>query len=94
MTCTVKPQQFVDFKAFQDDLNRVFGGAFAGVLNDQAPACQWSPRVDVYEDNNAIRLEADLPGVKPENFKLSIENFKCSSRHRYSVRWAFSDGAL
>jgi HSP20 family protein len=76
MTWTVKQQPFVDFKSFQDDLNRVFGGAFAGVLNDEVPAAQWSPRVDVYEDEHAIKLEADLPGVKPEDFKLSIENFK------------------
>ena len=76
MTWAVKQQPFVDFKSFQDDLNRVFGGAFSGVLNDAAAPCQWSPRVDVYEDDNAIKLAADLPGVKPEDFKLSIENFK------------------
>jgi HSP20 family protein len=34
--------------------------------------------VDIYEDENSIVLEADLPGVKPEDFKLSIENYKLS----------------
>jgi HSP20 family protein len=73
MTWAVKNQPFVDFKTFQDDFSRVFGNVFNEAA---APACQWSPRVDVFEDDNLIKLEADLPGVKGEDFKLSIENFK------------------
>jgi HSP20 family protein len=34
----------------------------------------WSPAVDVFEDKEAVKIIAELPGVKPEEVKLSIEN--------------------
>jgi HSP20 family protein len=36
----------------------------------------WAPNVDIYEDQNSITLEADLPGLKPGDFNLSIENYR------------------
>jgi HSP20 family protein len=34
----------------------------------------WNPSVDLYETEDAFILEADLPGVKPEDAKVEIEN--------------------
>ena len=34
----------------------------------------WSPSVDIYEGKNEIVLEAELPGMKPEEVDISIEN--------------------
>jgi HSP20 family molecular chaperone IbpA len=34
----------------------------------------WNPSVDVYETADAFVLEADLPGVKPEDVKVEAEN--------------------
>ena len=34
----------------------------------------WNPAVDVYQDQNGIVLQADLPGIKAGDFDLSIEN--------------------
>ena len=34
----------------------------------------WNPSVDLYETNDAIILEADLPGVKSEDVKVEVEN--------------------
>jgi HSP20 family protein len=34
----------------------------------------WNPSVDLYETEEAFILEADLPGVKPEDAKVEIEN--------------------
>ncbi len=34
----------------------------------------WHPAVDVYEDRDAVKIVAELPGVKPEDVKLSLEN--------------------
>jgi HSP20 family protein len=33
----------------------------------------WMPPVDVIEERNAIRLVAELPGVKPEDVRISLE---------------------
>jgi len=34
----------------------------------------WLPAVDVIEEKDTIRLVAELPGVKPEDVKISLEN--------------------
>jgi HSP20 family protein len=34
----------------------------------------WMPAVDVIEEKDTIRLVAELPGVKPEDVKISLEN--------------------
>jgi HSP20 family protein len=34
----------------------------------------WNPSVDLYETSEAFIFEADLPGVKAEDFKVEIEN--------------------
>jgi HSP20 family protein len=34
----------------------------------------WAPSVDIYENKDHIVLEAELPGMKQEDFDLSIEN--------------------
>jgi HSP20 family protein len=34
----------------------------------------WHPAVDVFEDKTAVKIVAELPGVKPEDVKLSLEN--------------------
>lgn len=43
----------------------------------QAPApekARFAPAVDVAEDGESYTLAVDLPGVKPEDIKISIEN--------------------
>jgi HSP20 family protein len=34
----------------------------------------WHPACDVFEDKDAVKIAAELPGVKPEDVKLSLEN--------------------
>src|SRR5438045_9562270 len=34
----------------------------------------WSPSVDIFEDKEHIVLEAELPGMKREDFDLSVDN--------------------
>jgi HSP20 family protein len=34
----------------------------------------WNPSVDIFEDKENLVLEAELPGMKREDFELSIEN--------------------
>jgi HSP20 family protein len=37
-------------------------------------AREFRPSVDVYEDEKAIQVKADLPGIKPEEIKIEVEN--------------------
>lgn len=34
----------------------------------------WLPACDVFEDTGAVKIVAEVPGVRPEDVKLSIEN--------------------
>jgi HSP20 family protein len=34
----------------------------------------WIPACDVFEDKDAVKIIAEVPGVRPEDVKLSIEN--------------------
>jgi HSP20 family protein len=34
----------------------------------------FAPAVDIYEDEDAIVVKAELPGVKPEDVNISVEN--------------------
>jgi HSP20 family protein len=35
---------------------------------------EFSPSVDIYEDEKNIRVKADIPGVNPEDMKIRFEN--------------------
>jgi len=34
----------------------------------------WLPACDIFEDRDAVKIVAEVPGVRPEDVKLSIEN--------------------
>lgn len=83
MSWMVKRDPFSDLRTFQGEFNRAFNSAFPGFFNtlgtnfeEGLVTGKWTPSVDIYEDQQSIKLEADLPGVKAEDFKLSIENYK------------------
>jgi len=44
-------------------------GAESGTLT-----AAWTPAVDVFEDKDAVKIIAELPGVKPDDVKISLEN--------------------
>ena len=56
-------------------LHRMFDGVF-GDREGFAPVAQsWMPAVDIYEDAKGdVVLKAELPAVKREDIKLSMEN--------------------
>jgi HSP20 family protein len=38
----------------------------------------WMPLTDIYEDKDGFRIEADLPGMKKDDVKISIKEGKLS----------------
>jgi len=46
--------------------------AFESFVPEAATAA-WLPLVDIFEEPEVIRLVAEVPGVKPENVKISVE---------------------
>jgi HSP20 family protein len=43
-------------------------------LEETGGTSSWLPACDVFEGKHAVRLVAELPGVRPEDVKLSVEN--------------------
>jgi HSP20 family protein len=49
-------------------------GFFDWSVPEGTVAAAWMPLVDIFEEADFIRLVAELPGVKPENVNISVEN--------------------
>jgi HSP20 family protein len=66
---------FRDLRNLQEEVNRLFTGNVGRSFDEEGIARgSWSPSVDIYENKDQIVLEAELPGMKREDFDLSVEN--------------------
>src|SRR6185369_6187869 len=66
---------FRDLRNLQEEVNRLFTGNVGRSFEDEGIARgSWSPSVDIYENKDQLVLEAELPGMKREDFELSVEN--------------------
>ena len=71
----VRYDPFRDLRSLQQEVNRLFTGNMARAFDEEGIARgSWSPSVDIYENKDQIVLEAELPGMKREDFDLSVEN--------------------
>jgi HSP20 family protein len=65
-----------DGVSLEGRINRLLNAALGSLdwqYRDSA-AASWVPPVDILEEADAIRIITEVPGVKPENVKISIEN--------------------
>lgn len=70
----VRYDPFRDLRGLQDEMNRLFSASFSRGGDDQMTRGAWNPSVDIFENKDQIVLEAELPGLKPEDVEISIEN--------------------
>jgi HSP20 family protein len=59
---------FTEIARLQDEMSRHF------VPSEKGRGPGFVPPVDIFEDKDAIYLKAELPGVKPDDVKLHVEN--------------------
>ena len=52
-------------------LERRMGRAFPET--EEASTASWVPMVDIFEEPEVLRITAEIPGVKPEDVKISVE---------------------
>ena len=55
-------------------LSRLMDEALAGGWNGGTLASAWTPSVDVFEDKENLKIVMEIPGVSPEDVKISLEN--------------------
>lgn len=71
----VRYDPFRDLRTLQEEVNRLFSNNLTLSFGEEGIARgAWNPTVDIYENKDQIVLEAELPGMKREDFDLTIEN--------------------
>jgi HSP20 family protein len=66
----------VEATGLERRINRLFADAL-GTLDWQyrdSAAAAWVPAVDIFEEPDAIRITAEVPGVRPDDVKITLEN--------------------
>ena len=71
----VRYDPFRDLRTLQEEVNRLFSTNLTrGFAEEGIGRGAWNPSVDIYENKEHIVLEAELPGMKRDDFELSVEN--------------------
>lgn len=66
---------FRDFSEWENRLNRALGvGTRSGSGKESMTVAQWSPAVDITEDDKEFLVKAELPELKKEEIKVAVEN--------------------
>jgi HSP20 family protein len=60
---------------FQAEMKNVFDQFFGDVDTDQSSVVtsQWTPRVDIREEDKRFVILADIPGVEPKDIEVSMD---------------------
>ncbi len=72
----VRWDPFDAFLGLQEDLNRLFrkgwlrSPEFGSIFSETGT---WAPAIDVYETNDSVVIEAELPGVDPKDVDVSVD---------------------
>ena len=71
----VRYDPFRDLRTLQEEVNRLFSTNLTRAFDDEGIGRgAWAPSVDIFENKDQIVLEAELPGMKQEDFDITIEN--------------------
>ncbi len=65
---------FRELRSLQEEVNRVFSSNLNRSSETGLGRGAWNPSVDIFENKDQIVLEAELPGLSPEDVNISIEN--------------------
>lgn len=71
----VRYDPFRELRSLNEEMNRLFSLSMPRTFEDEGfVRGAWNPSVDIFENKDQIVLEAELPGMKREDFELTIEN--------------------
>jgi len=58
----------------RNDIQKVDKSTATSVPEQTRPGPVYSPAVDIFENDNAITVLADMPGVKPQDLKIDLRD--------------------
>jgi HSP20 family protein len=70
----VRWSPFREMFVLQNQMNRLFDNTLHGWPPEAEGTVSWTPAADIYETDNDLVLEADLPGIDPKNIDIRVEN--------------------
>jgi HSP20 family protein len=62
---------FRDLQRLQDEVSRAFDDR---LLTRGGESVGWTPKVDIFEDENGVSLDFELAGVQPKDVDIRFEN--------------------
>ena len=77
MNTLIRWDPFKEMEDLQSRFARLFGSTPARIANGDKEAltvAEWAPSVDITEDDKEYLVKADLPEVKKEDVKVTVEN--------------------
>jgi HSP20 family protein len=63
---------FRDLQRVQDEMNRLFDDRL--VPRNAGESVGWTPKVDIFEDEEGVSLRFELAGVEPKDVDIRFEN--------------------
>jgi HSP20 family protein len=70
----VRWNPFSEMSLLQNHMNRLFDNAMHGWPGESNGTTQWTPAADIYESENELVVNLDLPGVDPKTVDIQVEN--------------------
>jgi HSP20 family protein len=74
---------FRELSTLQDRMNRLFQESWGPVSargEEGIVTANWVPPVDIYEDEQAVVVKAEAPGIDPKDIDVKVENNTLSIR--------------
>lgn len=90
----VRWDPFRDLRTLQRRMDRLFSDSIVrhSGEGDESLESSWLPAVDVHEDDVAITLRAELPGLAKENVELTIDNGRLTVKGEKKLEKEESEG--
>ncbi len=65
---------FRELARIEQELNKVFNELVPTPKTEISEITTWNPKVDIYEKNNKLVIEAEIPGAKKEDVEVKIKD--------------------
>jgi HSP20 family protein len=70
----VKWDPIHDVGTIRDDIDRIFDGFFGKIRPGRTTLdSYWTPLIDLEETEDSVRVRAELPGMKKDEIKISLD---------------------
>lgn len=74
MTMLTRWDPFRDLVSFQERMNRLFQDTLGPSREELMTSGTFVPPVDIYEDEHAITLKLEVPGMEEKDIEVQLEN--------------------